>query len=680
MSSLATAGKRAAPGEPRATQSTGALRLRASTDAAVGLALAAALALDAFVTAGGVDLASNTWAEIVLTLIGVSLAIALLLWGAPGRPWGGTTLLLFAAVMGLTAASIGWSVQGDNSWLEANRTFSYLAAFGGAIALARLVPERWPALVGSIALVASVISAYALLVKVFPETFDPSDLIGRLHAPFDYWNATGVVAALGLPACLWAGSRRGRGPVVRALCVPAIALLVTVVVLSYSRSALLAAILGIGCWFALVPVRLRAALVLGLGLAGGAAVTIWALGKHPLTHDGVALAARTNAGHSFGLVLVLALVVLTAVGLAASFVMDRVSLPPSARRRIGTALVTLVALVPVGGVVALAASSRGLTGEVSHVWHTLTSSNNGWVGDNPGRLVQLSNSRPRYWNEGLMVGEHALLKGVGAAGYGIARTRYTRDPYIVAHAHSYIVETFADFGLIGIALNLALLVAWARACARTLGVRIPVRLRRSAVPDAPPAGDRPEHTEERAGLLTLLCIVLVFGVQSAIDWTWFVPGAALPALVCAGWLAGRGPLAKPVGRLTRRRRLSRCPAVSVAAATLTAVAILAAWAIWQPLRSANADSAAIAAFSRGDTESALADARAAAARDPLSIEPHWELSAILSATGNQLGAYTELAKAIALQPENAATWQQLGFYDLRLRQPRGALASFEEAY
>ena len=47
------------------------------------------------------------------------------------------------------------------------------------------------------------------------------------------------------------------------------------------------------------------------------------------------------------------------------------------------------------------------------------------VGNSATRLVQLGNSRGRYWREGVKVGDHALLAGVGAAGYGTAVTRYT---------------------------------------------------------------------------------------------------------------------------------------------------------------------------------------------------------------------------------------------------------------
>ncbi|MGI8863901.1 MAG: O-antigen ligase family protein [Solirubrobacteraceae bacterium] len=677
MSSLATALRRAAPGAPRATHSARALGSRLGPDTVVGLALVACLTLIAFVTAGGVDLARNTWVEIALLVLAAGLAVTLIAYSPSGRPWGAMSAVLFAGVAALTALSISWSVQPDTSWLEANRTLSYAAVFAGAIAFARLLGARWRSVVGALAALATILSAYALLVKVFPGTFDAADPVGRVRAPFDYWNATGLMAALGLAPALWTGARRDGGRVLRALSVPAVAILVTVMILSYSRSALLAAIVGSGCWFVLVPLRLRAALMLLLGLAGAAALAGWALATHALTHDRVSLAARTAAGHGFGLVLVLVLALLTVAGFVAAFATDRVPLAPELRRRVGIALISLAALAPLGGIGALAASSRGLTGEISHVWNTLTNPNSG-VGDSPNRLVQLGNSRPRYWSEGLKVGEHSLLHGVGAAGYGTARTRYTSDPWIVEHAHSYPIETFADFGLIGLGLNLALLVAWWLAAARTFGLR---RLR-----EQPESASRQEAivqeravAQERAGLLTLLCVVVVFGVHSTIDWTWFVPGTAIPALFCAGWVAGRGPLARRPGRLRERPRLLERPALAASVMGIAAVSLLAAWAVWQPLRSANADSAAISALTRGDVKGAFGDARAAAASDPVSVEPLWELSAIYSATGDQHAAHAQLVKAISLQPDNSATWRELGFYDLQHNQPHKAMGVLQKA-
>jgi O-Antigen ligase len=667
VSSIATVPRRGASGPVRAAPAARVWHTRAQANPLLGLGLAGALTLYAFLTGGGVDLGPNTWAEIALVLIGVALAVVVLVRGAPGPAWGGATLALLAALTAFTALSIAWSVQPDNSWTEANRAVSYLAAFGGAVALARLFPQRWPALIGAIATLATALGAWALIVKVFPGTLDPADPLGRVKAPFDYWNAVGLIGALGLPACLWAGSRREGNRALRALCAPAIVVLVTALLLSYSRSALLAAIVGTGLWFALGPNRLRGVVPFATGLVGAAVLTGWALSTHPLTHDGASLGSRTAAGHSFGILLALVLVMTTAGGFIAAFVIDRVVAPPQTRRRIGTLLICAVAVLPLGGVVVLATSSRGLTGEVSHLWGSLTNATQ-ITGDVPGRLVQLGNSRPRYWGEALRVGEHNLLAGVGALGYTTARTRYTLDRWLVGHAHSYVLETFADFGLIGVLLNLALLVAWSVASARTLGAnvgRAAITARGSDL--------------ERAGMVTLLCMVIVFGISSAVDWTWFIPGTAVPALLCAGWLAGRGPLAQRVGVRGRRLQLSTRPGLAAALGGLLAVVLLTCWMMLAPLRSSDADSAAVLALTQGHAHAALADARTAAARDPVSIEPLFELSAIYSSLGDQSAAHAELIAATNLQPANPETWQQLGLYELQQHQLQQALAALQRA-
>jgi hypothetical protein len=632
-------------------------------DVVLAAAFAAALAAYAFVTSGGDELGPNTWAEIVLVLAGAGLGAAALLRSAPGRAWGAGTIALFAALAVLTIVSIAWSVQPADSWVEANRTLSYVAAFGGALALARLAPARWPALVGAIGAGATIICGYSLLAKVFPSTFDPIDPLGRLRVPFDYWNAVGLIAAIGLPPCVWAGARRERGRALRALAVPAISVLLSTLVLSYSRSALIAAVVALACWFALVPFRLRAAAVLAIGGVGAAAITTWAIETRALTHDDATLAARTSAGHGFGLVLVLVLALTFAAGFAVAYASDRAPVPELIRRRVAVALLVAVGLVPVGGIVAVAASQRGLIGEISHVWDSLTSRKLGVVGDTPGRLLEIGNSRGRYWNEGITVGEHSVFKGVGAGGFATARRYYTNDPLSADHAHSYEIQTFADLGLLGIGISLATLLAWLVAASRATGLR----------PRAAPL-----HAAERAGMCTLLAVVIVYGIQSSSDWTSFFPGPTAAALVCAGWLAGRGPLTRAVNPPpTGRRGVS--PAVVAALTAFAAITLLGAWAMLQPLRSADANTAAITALNSGNTVKALSDARTAANSDPLSIDPLLTLWAIYARVGDTHAAGAELRHATHLQPRNAQTWLALGEYDLKLRRPRRALAVLETA-
>ena len=96
--------------------------------------------------------------------------------------------------------------------------------------------------------------------------------------------------------------------------------------------------------------------------------------------------------------------------------MDRVQVEPRVRHRIGVALIAALSLVPIGGSWSLASSSRGLPARCRMWWESLTNTN-GVVTETPGRLVDLSNSRPRYRREGLRVGEHKLLKGTGAGGF-----------------------------------------------------------------------------------------------------------------------------------------------------------------------------------------------------------------------------------------------------------------------
>ena len=661
VSSLVTAPERAS--EPTGTTPVSRdRRLGVSVDLALAAVLAAAFALVVFVSTGGIDLGPNTWVQIALLAVAAGVIGAGVVLAAPRLPrHAAVALALFAALAALSYLSIAWSVQPATSWVEANRTLSYLAVFVAAAILARLAPARWPAVLGAVGIATVVVSGYALVAEVFPASLNASDTVGRLWVPFGYWNATGLLAALGLPVCLWAGTRPATGRVLRALTVPALAVLLTALTLSYSRGALLAAVIGVGGWFVLTPVRLRAALLLALGALGGAVATGWALAHHAITHAGAALPARTAAGHDFGIVLLLVVIFSAAAGFVAVRAMDRVVLDAGVRRRVGIALVILVALVPVAAIAGAAASSRGLTGQVSHVWTTLTSTQSN-VGNGPDRLADLSNSRPLYWREGLRVGEHSPLAGVGAGGFATARTRYTSSELVVTHAHSYLIETFADFGLIGLAVSLALFVAWGAAVRGTLrGSRLDEH-----------------HAVERTGLITMLAVVVTFGVSSLIDWTWFIPGVTVPALFCAGWVAARGPVVEPVA--ARERRHDRLPLGRLAAAIgVLATALIAAWFVWQPLHSSDEVSSAIDALSRGDTPAAIAAARSAASADPVSVDPLWELAAIYAGMGDPVASRQEWVKATQIQPSNAETWQQLGMFDLQARKPQLALAEFEVA-
>jgi len=700
------------PARPPAPAPAAASPPRLRPDAWGTLLVALILCLITFVASGGLTLSSATKVEMALTLGGgvVIAATVLLLrdraqWPAHGL-WPAIGMLALTA---LTALSVIWSVTPDASWQEASLILAYSVTFIAAAVLARAVPMRAPTVLGGIVLSAVIVCGYALLTKVFPASLDASDVFARLQAPYQYWNAIGLTAAMGIIGCLWLGARRDGHAALNALAYPATGLCVVTMLLAYSRGALLALAIGLALWFAAVPLRLRAASLLIVGGGAGLVVVVWAFGNASLSNDYVSLPQRVSAGHQLGVLLAALVLVLLVAGLAIGYVTSRRAPSLRLRRRAGALLLGGLALVPVVLVIGLAASQRGLTGTISHDYQTLTNLNPA-VSSGPGRLTAVGSVRALYWDEALKVWRAHPAVGVGAGGYATARLHFAHDTLDVRDAHGYIVQTLADLGVVGLLLSLALFVVWWAAAARSarpFGLRwvrdasasgpLPWRLRSLPTP----------YTPERVMLLSMLAIVVVFGVHSTVDWTWFVPGNACVALLCAGWLAGRGPAAttpaladisivaprEPNGRRARVLGALGLPAAlrwprpadigaprALAAAAVLLFALVGAWTQWQPQRSVDADNAALVTLSVHQPAAALADAELAVHRDPLSAQALITLAQVQVSTHDIAGAQLTLDHAVNLQPANPQTWLALASFDETARaDPRAALTDVKPA-
>jgi cytochrome c-type biogenesis protein CcmH/NrfG len=710
----------AAEGPPPTARSP---RGRGATTAAT-LALAGGLCFVTFLAGGGLNLASMTTLEITLTLAaGAVVAGVAVLAPAGTRAYGSASVGLLLAFTALTGLSVVWSVAPDASWQDAGRMLAYSGLFCATIAVVWLVPGGWRALLGGIVLAAVAVCGYALLTKVLPNHLDANDTYARLHEPYGYWNAIGLTAAMGAIGCLWLGARRAGHALLTALAYPATGLMIVTLMLAYSRGSLAALAVGILAWMCLVPLRLRGARVLIAGALGAAPVVAWDFSRHALSSEKVALAARATAGHQLGVLLAAMLVVLALAGVAIGFFGDRragwVGSQSRTRTAAGVTLGALLVLAVFALGAGLAMSKRGLTGTISHELSSLTDPN-AKVPNTPGRLTAVSSVRARYWKEALEIFEAHPALGVGAAGYETARLRYRTVPIDVRQAHGYVVQTLADLGIAGTALTLALLLAWMLAAGRSTHpfnrrwhARWPKRRAspRESVSRlrSPPALGwrrmRAAYTPERVGLLTMLCIVIVFGAHSFADWTWYVPGDACVALLCAGWLAGRGPLrggnrAAPAGspaaalpvdgadqpaagtaaaaglsasgdrNANGRPAAARLPPASEIdplrvgiAVAVVAGALLTAWTEWQPQRSVDASEQAFALLKRNPV-AALSAAQAGVERDPLSASALFRLAAIQHTTGQSALARATLQKAVRMQPSNPETWLTLGEYDL----------------
>jgi hypothetical protein len=654
------------------------------------LVIAAVLSWVAFMAKGGLSLPSMTAVEMTLTIgSGAIAAACIVLTRARVPAWGAWSVALMLAFSALTALSVVWSVEPDASWQDAGRMFAFSGEFVLAVALARAAPGAWRSVLGGVVVAATVVCGWALLTKVFPNHLDAHDPYARLRAPYDYWNAIGLTAAMGAIACMWLGSRRGGHALLSALGYPAMGVMLVTLLLAYSRGALAALVIALIVWFGVTPLRLRGAATLIAGGVGAAGVVAFAFSRHALSSDNVALADRTHAGHQLGVLLVVMIVALTLVGVAICFQRERTPLAQGARRRVGALMLAVLALAILGAAGALAASHRGLTGSVSHAFHSLTDPHAPVPPNTPGRLTAIASVRARYWNEALKVFQAHPALGSGAEGYATARLRYRTETLDVRHAHGFGVQTLADLGLVGVATALALLLAWMAAAGRCTHPfnrrwRRPALRARGAPRIRWPSWQRfpLPYTPERIGLLTMLSLVAAFGVHSLVDWTWYVPGDACVALLCAGWLAGRGELqaarargpgsdgmavapAAALGALPRHAAgwVRKNPRTAGLAGVCLAAALLAAWSEWQPQRSADASQRALALVSHSFRE-AEASARTAVSRDPLSAQALFTLAAVQQASSAPEAARATLQRAVRLQPSNPQTWITLGQFDL----------------
>jgi hypothetical protein len=393
-------------------------------------------------------------------------------------------------------------------------------------------------------------------------------------------------------------------------------------------------------------------------------VVAWAFAQDGLTLDTPPLSLREGAGLELGALVLVMMIALTVAGLAVGFLAAHRPPSDAAQRRASRLLVGALALVPAIAILALANAPGGISGQVSKAWHQATDPKARAPSNTPNRLTATSSVRARYWREGFKLYDTSRWLGVGPGAYADLRLRFRTDDSTVRHAHGYIPQILSDLGWAGLALSLLALGAWLWAAARAIGLRRRAR----GLP----------WTAERVCVATLAGVVVVFGVHSAVDWTWFIPGNAMPALLCAGWVAAQGPLSAPVSGAARREGGLLAP---LGAGLVLLVAVAAAWAALQPVRSEHAESAAFDRLDKGEFAAAASIARIAHRRDPLSIDPLFDIASIETALGHTGAAGRALEQAVRLEPATAEGWRRLGQFRLAaLHDAKSALRAYRAAY
>ncbi|MBI5310835.1 MAG: O-antigen ligase family protein [Actinobacteria bacterium] len=635
--------------------------------AAVVAVTAILLAGLAFSTGGAIDVAS-TGSVLTLVILLVTAAFARAAWtGILPRPFcGSAALLLVALFAALTALSVGWSILPGASYFDATRTIAYVTVIAAGALAAQLLPNRSREFAAGVMIAALTICLYSLFSRIMPTWFPESDAFARLRMPFEYWNAVGAVAVFGIIGSLWLGTARGLGEWPVALSYPAGGVFTVALFLSQSRGSLLAAVLAIGLWLLIAPRRLRSAGWLAVAGGVGVIVTAWAYSRPALSQDAVEMAERKSTGLVFGVILLLMIAVLAAVGLAIERRRRTNPLTPARRFAIGRVLLIALAISPVLLAGAVGVTSDEGFGKITSSVSDMFDPDQSAPANEPGRLTQTSSLRARYWGDAFKIWGDNRLHGTGADSYTAARLPYRKDTVQVRHAHGFVPQTVADLGIWGLLAIAALTIAWFVAMARAAGAR-----------RAAPTRWLEGSSDARLADWSLALTAFAFGVHSAVDWTWYMPGVAAFGLVSAGWIFGSGT--RLAGRPAVEAAPPAAPATGRRAALLSATGILliglaTAYAVYQPARATRKVDDGYGLLASGRAQAALESGQDAHDLDPTSDRPYYLIAAAHKELHQPKAADAVLTRIAVVQPANPETWIRLA--DFRLNEsddPRGAI-------
>jgi hypothetical protein len=665
-----------APPAARAQPAPPAPAPRTSTAAQRLLAGLIALCAYAAFARGATDLAAETRLQVLLAALALAAAVAWLGVASPPpaiarRPLIGLALLAaFAVWCGL---SLLWSVSPADTWVEVNRTLEYALFTALALALASRAPAPTELVARGLLAVAVAVALYALggkvapWIHVGPIDLDQTAIFSRLRAPLDYWNALGLVCVLAAPIALRLATdvTRDRGPRLRALL--ALALLLAVLGLTYSRGGILALVVAVAATTWLGGPRLRGLAVFGLAVLAVIPGLAFAFSQGPLTHDNVPLADRVGPGLLLGLVLLASFALLALAGRRLLAVEER-SRPDASRtrelsRQLGRAA---------GGALVLAILVLGLTGTISSELHAFTQTKAVPVTD-PSRLLSTnSGNRWVWWKEAAGAFSDQPIGGWGAGSFPVTHLLYRQPPALdVRQPHDVPLQFLAETGLVGAALALG-----------ALGVLLAAALDR--VRRLPPG-------RERALAGAFVAAALAWLVHGLVDWDWDIPGATLPALlllavaIAAASPRPPPPAFPPAARAHPARRPAAFPPwqalVGLAVVTL-ALAAFAASAILPDLsqtKAADALAQASAARTPAELAHAQTTAELAARLNPLAVQPLLDAAVIADRRGLRQTERDYLLRAVVRAPYDARSWDQLAYVAVTLGDRAGLLSAVHQA-
>jgi O-antigen ligase len=635
--------------------------------AAIATALLALILYAAFAH-GAVSPSVDARIELIITGIAVAALVPWLWTGtlrlaAPRTAAVGVGLLgAFGLWSGITVL---WSVAPDQTWLELNHIVTYILVLGLAMAIGSSHARGLDFVAVGFVWVALVVTAYALGQKLFPGLHVPGlfDLnqtgpLPRLQEPLGYWNALALFVAMAVPPALAVACDRARPRRTRIAALCAIELMLLTIVFTYSRGGLLALAIGLAVGIVISGDWLRSAMWLGVAVLATVPIAVLGLVSPQLSRAGEKLSSREFGGAILAILLVISLVALVAGARKLIGLEPRLRIDASRFRGLRRLGLAGAGVVVVGIVLALSVSSRGLTGTVSHAWHTFTTTQPASNYD-PSRLLSAdSQNRWVWWKEAAGAFSDRPLGGWGAGSFAVVHRLYRRDTLTVQQPHSVPLQFLSETGVVGALLAVGAFVLLLRAGVGSVRRR--------------------EPGSQRLMAAGALAAGLAYAIHSLYDWDWEIPAVTLPALLLLGVLVSSR--ARVPGAPMRQRHPLGPRAAWLAAGTLWLGVF--ALSIELPNLAASQASAALvnaSATSPAVLAQAQSDARTASALDPLSDAGLRAQATLAIHQGRLASGRTYLQQAVQRAPSDVQAWSQLAFVDVLLRDNAGARSAAQQA-
>ena len=542
-------------------------------------------------------------------------------------------LTLLAAFAGWTLLSGTWSRAPGLALVEFDRALLYVAVFA-LFACAGRTGARARALVAILAGAALIVAVIGLAAWLLPHEIHVSASFDRrrMSYPTGYWNATGLLAGLGVVWSLHLASASREHWMLRVAGAAAIAPLAAVIGFTASRGALGATVAGVIVY--VLATRSRGVVVGMLACVPIAVVSFVVVAHAPDLATTVFPPGTIAQGHRAALALVL-VVIGGALLRALLVLLDRqlasIDVPKPSRRTGFQAMAAALVIVVVVGI------AIGVPGRLSHAYHQFS---NGPRSTQTGeaRLTSLSSDgRTQIWHIAL---KYAFapdpLVGSGAGTFAALWNRYRPLPSDVLLASSLYIGTLGDLGLVGAALLFAALLAIVLALVRR------TRL----------------HGAEGAAWAGLLGGAVAWLVFAAVDWNWQIPACTIWLFAVGGLAVSRALASRARGSNSDTSDLASAPKRSRRVVTWAMRIAIAGVAVGLALvpraleRSERGLDRAIVDLQRDDC--AGAQSQAAASRDavPQRSEPYMVLAYCAAREGRNTAALGYAATAVNRDPTN----------------------------